>query len=98
MRRLSRLMFLILSAATIAAAQDTRTPVPNVRTQREIEATIREIYKDDFARCTAADRNALAKKLHDRAIETKDNLDQRYVLLCIVLDLTAHVGDGLGTL
>jgi hypothetical protein len=69
------------------------TVVPDAAAQGRAREMIRGIFKDDFAKTAAADRDALARKLVAEAAGTKDDAAARYVLLSDAADLAAGAGD-----
>jgi hypothetical protein len=71
---------------------DERLPVPPDETVTKAAADIRELYKAEFAKRSAADKKALAVKLLDVAADTKASADQ-YALLREARDLYADAGD-----
>jgi WD40 repeat protein/serine/threonine protein kinase len=70
-----------------------RLPVPDEAKQAEAEKLIKELFKEDYAKRRAADRLALAAKLLQKAVETRDDPAARYVLLRETRDLAATAGD-----
>jgi hypothetical protein len=63
------------------AGQDPRAPVPDAAAQMEAEKTIREVFKDQYARPTLAERQALARELLKQARSPDNPPAVRYVLL-----------------
>jgi WD40 repeat protein len=59
---------------------------------KEVTATIRDTYKSDYAKKTAADRAEFAERLLKLASDSKDNPADRYVLCCEARDLGAAAG------
>jgi len=91
---------LVMVLASVLALQD-RSPIPDPAAQKESERLIKDVFKDDYAKKTPADRAALAEKLMIQSRETKDDPTARYVLLREAQDLYANVGDlenSLGTI
>src|SRR5438876_7307597 len=70
--------------------QDKKLPVPDASAQKQAEKLIRDIFKDDYAKKGLAERTALARKMLDQAIETKDDPTSRYVLLREARDLAGQ--------
>jgi len=50
-----------------------RAPVPDAAKQREAEKTIRELFKDQYAKKAPADRKALSRLLLDNAAKSHDD-------------------------
>lgn len=71
---------------------DERAPVPTDDAAAKAAADIRELYKAEFAKKSAADKKALAVKLLDVAADTKTPADQ-FALLREARDLYADAGD-----
>jgi hypothetical protein len=65
---------------------------PDAAAQKEKLRTIRDIFKDEYARKAPADQQALAEKLIQKALETQDDLVTRFVLLREARDLAAAAG------
>lgn len=74
-------------------AQDPRAPVPDPAAQKEKEKLIREVFKDDYAKKSAPDRLALAKKLLEQGLATADDPAAEYVMLRESKDLATSAGD-----
>lgn len=85
-------------AACPALAEDEREPVPAAGELAKAEATVKEIFKDEYAKTKAADRLALAGKLLAQAEETSDDAVSQFVLLREARDLAAKAGDPTITL
>jgi len=86
----------LLAALSLVAAsspQDTRQPVPEPAAQAQLEKTVRDLFKDEYARKSAQDVAALAKKLLQQGLQTSDDPVARYVLLREARDLAAQAGD-----
>ena len=62
-------------------ARPGRLPVPEEAKQREAEKAIRELFKSEYGKKTAADRKALARSLLDQAEKSGDDAAVRFVLL-----------------
>lgn len=82
-----------LFLAVAAHGQDQRLPVPDAKTQADAEKLIRDVFKEDYARKAPADRLALAKKLLQQGMETRDDPAARFVLLREARDLASAAGD-----
>jgi hypothetical protein len=88
----SCLRSLILLAALLGP-QEKRSPVPGAAAQKEAEKLVREIFKEDYSRKSAADRIALGSKLLRQASETRDDPVSSFVLLREARDLAAQATD-----
>jgi hypothetical protein len=73
--------------------QDQKRPIPDAAAQKEAEKLIREIFKEDFARKTPADRLTLARKLIEQSSQSKDDPATRFVLLREARDLAVQSGE-----
>jgi len=74
-------------------SRPTRLPEPLEKDQARAEALIRQVFRDEYARPSPADRRALAQKLLRQGIETRDDTAARFVLLREARDLAAQSGD-----
>lgn len=72
---------------------DSRLPVPSPADQKESEKLIREIFKDEYSKKGAADRQAFTRKLLTQARESKEEPVTRYVLLREARSMAADLGD-----
>jgi hypothetical protein len=57
-----------------------RAPVPDAVKQKDAEKLIRDLFKDQYAKKTAADRRALARILLDQALKSSDDPAAAWVL------------------
>jgi hypothetical protein len=73
--------------------QAGRAPVPDAGVLKEKEKLVREVFKTDYAKKAPGDRIALAKKLLQQAVETKDDPGAQYIMLREAADLAAQSGD-----
>src|SRR5579862_4155601 len=77
-------------------SQDTdKAAVPSASDQAEAEKFIKELFKDDYAKRTPADKITLAKKMLAQAIQTKDDPRAQFVLFREARDLSSQAGDVL---
>jgi len=85
----------MLSALALAwtLALQGQTPVPDASAQKEAEKVIRDVFKEDFAKKTPADRAALAGKMVAQAGGVKDDPPTAYVLYADAQDLYAQSGE-----
>ncbi|HZE96450.1 MAG TPA: hypothetical protein VE981_05460, partial [Planctomycetota bacterium] len=72
-----------------------KADVPSASEQAEAEKFIKELFKDDYAKRTPADKITLAKKLLGQAIQTKDDPRAQFVLFREARDLCSQAGDVL---
>lgn len=73
--------------------QEKRAPAPDPAALKDAAKTIRDIFKDDYARKAPADRLALARKFIEQAAQSKDDPASRFTLLSEAQDLAAGAGD-----
>jgi hypothetical protein len=84
--------FAVLIGSGLAQA-DSRPAVPTKAELVDAEKLIKGLYKADFAKTKAAERAAFAAKLLEQAVDTRDDLKAKYVLLHDARDLAAKGGD-----
>ena len=91
----SALSLLLLPAfgGIALTAQDKKQDPPDDAALREAEKTVRNVFKDDYAKRGPADRQALARLLLQQAIDTKDDAAARFVLFRESQDIAARLGD-----
>lgn len=77
----------------IAASQDDRAKVPAPDAQKEALKVIREVFKQEFAQRPGTARLALAQKLQQQGLETKDDPVTQYTLLVEARDLFLEGGE-----
>lgn len=82
-----------LAIASFALLFLQQAPVPDPEKQKESEKLVRELFKEEYARKTAADRSALARKLLEQAQDSAGDPVSRFVLLREASDLAAQAGD-----
>lgn len=70
-----------------------RLPAPEASVQAKSLQLIRTLFKEEYARKSAADRVALAARLYKEASATNDDLNARYVLWLEAQELAAGGGD-----
>jgi hypothetical protein len=68
-------------------------PLPDGPAVAEAEKQIRDIFKDEYPRKSAADRRALARKLLKAGEESKEEAALQFVALRDARDLAASAGD-----
>src|SRR5438105_4959469 len=74
-------------------AQEAKMGVPSDDAQAQAEKTVRAAYKDDYGDAGAAGQQKLARKLLDRAEETREDAALRFVLFREACDLASRAGD-----
>lgn len=70
-----------------------KAPVPTIAQLKEAEKTIRDIFKDDFAKTAVSDKAALAVKFERQADESKGDPAGQYELLLLAANLAAQSSD-----
>ncbi len=94
MKKLSALVVLMFGVLQILADPPVQTrPVPAGPEQEKAEQLVKDVFKDDYAKKTQADKLALSAKLSEQARETKDDPVARFVLFREARDLAAQAGD-----
>jgi hypothetical protein len=84
---------LLLSPAAGQDAKPERLSAPEAAAQKDADKLIKDLFKEEYAKKTAADRIALAKKLLEQAQGTKDDAATRYVLLREANAVAAQAGE-----
>src|SRR5579862_5703640 len=85
-----------LLAFVPASPQDpVRAPVPSASEQADADKFVKDLFKDDYAKRTPADKITLAKKILGQAIQTKDDPRAQFVLFREARDLSSQAGDVL---
>jgi sulfatase modifying factor 1 len=77
--------------ASVAAGP--KAPQPTPAQIKETEKTIRDIFKDDFGKSSAADKQNLSRKLEEQLADMKDDNVGRYVILHTITELATQLGD-----
>ncbi len=80
-------------AGYVAAAASSLPAPPTAELQARALKQIAEVFADEYAQKTMTPRLALAKKLLQQGIETRDDGVMRFVLLREARDLAADVSD-----
>jgi hypothetical protein len=75
---------------------DEPLPQPDAAAQAKAEKLIKGLFREDYLRSRLVDRLALAQKLWDQAVDTKDDPVARFVLLREARDVAAKAGDVAG--
>ena len=68
-------------------------PVPDQEAQAKAEKTIKEIFKDEYAKKKPAEKIELANKLLQQGAETNDDPAAKYILFREARDLASKSGD-----
>ncbi|MGD0089099.1 MAG: interleukin-like EMT inducer domain-containing protein [Planctomycetota bacterium] len=82
-----------VAPATPPVQQEKRVSVPTPEQLKTAEATIRETFKDEFKKSDAALQKALAAKLLELGVSTKNDDVARYQLLQMAIDLAVKQGE-----
>ncbi len=93
--RLFEVVSAIVLVLTVVAtpASSGETPIPSDADQVHAQSLVRDIYKEEYSQAkTAEQKLALAKKLLDKANQTKDDPAAHYVLLRVARDLAVQAG------
>jgi len=88
---------LIFLAAMPGLAQEPpkKAPVPTADAQAEATKLIKEVYGGDYAKAkTSIQKQALVKKLLEKANDSKDDPASQYVLLRLARDVATQASDG----
>ena len=93
MRFVSFLLLVALMMAQVGTEKSNRLPIPDAAAQASAEKTIRQIFKDGYAKTKPADQAELGSALFDLAEKTKDDPTSRYVLLRQAIDMAARGGN-----
>jgi hypothetical protein len=75
------------------AARVTRLALPEAGKQREAEALVRQLFKDQYAKTSPADRSLLARTLLEQAEKTADDPTAQWVLYKEATDIATQGGD-----
>lgn len=84
---------LAAAPASQPATGPARLAIPEEAAQDRAQLMIVNLFKADYAKTSAADRQALARKLLSQAAETRDDATARYVLLQDADELASLAGD-----
>jgi hypothetical protein len=87
-----RLAIAVLLALPLSRPQD-KAPVPPAQAQKDAEALIKGIFKDEYAKKTPEGQQALAKKLLQQGRETSNDAAAQYVLFREAADVASKAGD-----
>jgi hypothetical protein len=88
---------LFTKSAAAAAAAGQLAPVPAAAALRTAVASVRKLYKDNYAKTKPYQKRRLAAKLLDQVPATKDDPVTQYALLSEAIDLSLTVGDWYAT-
>lgn len=94
MHSLKALFFvtLALGICGVLHAED-KAPVPDAAKLKDAEKTIRDLFKEDYAKTKPEDKAVLARKLSQQADETQDDPAAKYVAWREASMLAAQGGD-----
>lgn len=84
---------ILMALVPLAQPQDKKSPVPESEEQRRAEKVIHEVFEGEYAKKSAPERIALAKKLLGQGLETKDDPITRYVLYREAREIAAAAGN-----
>lgn len=73
-------------------SKPVRAPLPDASKVREAEKTVKELFKDEYAKKQPADRQKLIKVLLDQAKDVQAELPLRWVLYREAQDLAGQLG------
>lgn len=90
---MTTLAFLLLAVSPAIQAQESRAPIPEPPARKEAQKLVREVFKEEYARSSPADRLALARKLLQQGVETTNDPAAQYELLQEARSLAADAGD-----
>jgi hypothetical protein len=86
----------LFSRSDAAAGPGQHAAIPGPDAVRTAIATIRKLYRDDFAKTKAKDKRELAGKLLEQAPLSKDDPVTQYALLSEAIDLALASSDWYG--
>ena len=97
MARTILIIILVCSTVVVGLGQDKKGsmkfPVPDREAQAKAEKTIKEIFKDEYAKKKPAEKIELANKLLQQGAETNDDPAAKYILFREARDLASKSGD-----
>jgi len=76
-----------------APAAPKKAPAPDAPALKDAEKLVREVFKDDYAKKSPAEKLAFAKKLLKLGVESKDRGPECFILLREARDLATQNGD-----
>jgi hypothetical protein len=83
----------VVFVAVVAASALAQQPVPSEDAQTEALTLLREVYKDEYAQAKTAEQKAdLARKMIQKAAQTRDDPPSHYILLRVARDLAIQAG------
>lgn len=82
----------LLALLLVLGLQDKKA-APDDAALKEAEKTVRDLYKEEFAKKTPADKRALAKKLLVQGRESSNSAATQYALLTLAVDLGIQTVD-----
>jgi len=87
------MMALLLALLMAQAARADLPPEPDAVAQKDVFRKIKDLFKDEYAKKSPADRAALAQKLLQKGIETNDDPASKFVFLKEARDVAMAAGD-----
>lgn len=90
---LARLVLLTVTVPFTTLQSDSRQPVPDTTALSQVEKSVKDVFKDEYAKRAPSDMSALAKKLLQQATTNPGDPPNQYVLLREARDLAAQAGD-----
>jgi hypothetical protein len=90
---LALLLGLLVGADAHGDEPSNKLPVPSAEKQAASLATVKDLFKNEYAKKSAADAAALAKKLFDTAVETKNEPADRFTMLSESREAAVRAGD-----
>ena len=85
---------MLLAATALRPGGSEEGTTPDDKAQTEAMTLIREVYKEEYGQATTAEKKTeLAKKLIEKAGDTKDDPTNQFVLLRVARDMAAQAGD-----
>ena len=85
---------LFAAAALLAQEATKKATIPDDNAQSQALTLIREVYKDDYSQATTPEKKGeLAKKLLEKAGDSKDDATNQFVMLRVAKELAVQAGD-----
>ncbi len=72
---------------------EQRLAVPAAAEQAKADKLLKTVFREDYAKKKPADLEALAGKLLEKALESRDNMTERFVMLSEARELATRAGD-----
>jgi hypothetical protein len=91
---LSAILVLALIDSSCGQESSNKHAVPSISSRKEVEQIVKQIFEDDYAKAKTPSANlALAKKLFQKAKETRNDVIGQYVLLREAQGAAINAGD-----